>query len=49
MLLEMAKSVEIVIILGKQLFHPKLLDFMQKHYSVVTFVDKGDAEFDLKN
>ena len=29
---------EIVLILGKQLFYLKILDFMQKHYSVVTFV-----------
>ena len=39
-LFETAKSVEIVIILGKQLFYPKVLDFMQKHYSVATFVHK---------
>ena len=36
---EMAKSVEIVIVLGKkQLFYPKILDFTQIHYSVATFV-----------
>ena len=38
MLFETAKSVEIVIILAKQLFYPKILEFMQKHYSVATFV-----------
>ena len=32
MLFEIAKSVEIVIILGKYLFYPKILDFVQKHY-----------------
>ena len=37
MLFEIAKSVEIVIILGKQLFYPKIVDFLQKHYSVATF------------
>ena len=31
MLFEIAKSVEIIIILGKQLFYPKIVDFMQKH------------------
>ena len=31
MLFETAKSVEIVIILEKQPFYPKILDFMQKH------------------
>ena len=39
MLFEIAKSVEIVIILEKQLFYPKILDFMKKHCSVATFVD----------
>ena len=44
MLFETAKSVEIVIILGKhyikniKIFYPKILDFMHKHYSVATFV-----------
>ena len=35
MLSEIAMSVEIVIILRKT---AKILDFMQKHYSVATFV-----------
>ena len=30
MLLEIAKSVETALILGKQLFYPKIIDFMQK-------------------
>ena len=38
MLFEIAKSVEIVKISGKQLFYPTILDFMEKHYSVATFV-----------
>ena len=33
---EIAKSVEIV--LEKQIFYPKLVDFLQKHCSVATFV-----------
>ena len=39
MLIEIAKSVinKVVVILGKQLFYPKILDFIQKHYSVATF------------
>ena len=38
---ERAKSVEIVIILGKkQLFYPKILDLTQKHY-VATFANKN--------
>ena len=40
MVFEIAKSVEIVKILGKNSYfsNPKILDFMQKHYSVATFV-----------
>ena len=38
MLFEIAKSVEIVIILEKQLFYPRIVDFTQKHYSVATFL-----------
>ena len=39
MLFEIAKSVETVITLGRiQLFYPKIVVFMQKHYSVATFV-----------
>ena len=39
MLFEIAKSVEIVIILEKtDIFTPKILDFMQKDYSLATFV-----------
>ena len=38
MLFETAKSVEIVIILGKTAIYPKIVDFIQKHYSVATFV-----------
>ena len=34
MLFETAKSVKIVIFL----LYPKIVDFMQKHYSVATFV-----------
>ena len=26
------------MILGKKLFYPKIVDFMQKHYPVATFV-----------
>ena len=37
-LFETAKSAEILINLGKQLFYPKILDFMEKHYSVPAFV-----------
>ena len=37
-LFEIVKSVEMVIILEKQLFYHKIVDFMQKHYSVTTFV-----------
>ena len=37
MLLKIAKSVKIVIILRKTAILPKLLDFVQKHYSVFTF------------
>ena len=39
MLFEIDKSVEIVIILEKnRYFYPKILDFMQKDYSLATFV-----------
>ena len=38
MLFEIAKAIEIVIILGKKLFYPKMFYFMQKHDSVATFV-----------
>ena len=38
MLFEMAMSVEIVKILEKQQFYPKILDFMQEHHSVATLV-----------
>ena len=38
MLFEIAKSVKIVITLGRQLFYPKTVDLMQKHYSVATLV-----------
>ena len=40
-LFEIVKSLEIVIILGKTaILPPKILNFMQKHYSVATFVTK---------
>ena len=39
MLFEIAKSYEIVMIFGeKQLIYPKIANFMQKHYSIATFV-----------
>ena len=39
MLFKTSKSVKIVIKLGKkQLFYPKILDFMQKQCTVATFV-----------
>ena len=38
MLLEIAKSVVIVIILGKTAFYPRIVDFIQKHYPVATFI-----------
>ena len=39
MLFEIAKSDDIVIILGKTaIFYHKIFDFMQKHYSIATFV-----------
>ena len=37
-LFEIAKSVERVIILGKKLLYPEILDFTQEHYFVATFV-----------
>ena len=40
MLFKMAKSVEIIITLSKtSFFTPTILDYMQKHYSVATFVN----------
>ena len=38
MLFEIAKSVEIVIMLGKTAIFPKIVDFIQKHHFVATFV-----------
>ena len=37
MLFKGAKSVEVVMILGKQLPYPNILNFMQKQFSVATF------------
>ena len=36
-LFEISKSVEMVIILGKQLFYPEIVDFMLKQQSTATF------------
>ena len=40
-LFEVARSVEIVTILGKTGILLKILNFIQKHYSVATFVCKN--------
>ena len=47
MLFETAKSIEIVILLGKQLFYLKIFNFMPKHYSVATFVHKFTKKYNF--